>query len=81
MIFGYASSIVGEHGLLQMKELTIAVRPEVLRQIARFLDETASELENAASESWHRHCDDELSRAVGCEIIVGSYKPHRSRGK
>lgn len=55
MIYGYQEKIVDkEHGLLQMREVTLAMSPQQLRLVATFLAHVAVELESGAPFS-HRH--------------------------
>ena len=69
-------------GLSQMKEVTFSIRPDDLRELASFLIQAADELESqVVSESWHLHCEDHLSRAIGCDVVVAAYKPQIRRMK
>jgi len=55
MIYGYPEKVVDEeHGLLQLREVTLAMTSEQLRLVARFLAHVATELESGAPFS-HRH--------------------------
>jgi len=45
MIYGYRLKEVNEFGLLEMKEITFAASPAVLRQVARFLNEMAQKMD------------------------------------
>ena len=62
MIYGYDSRTVNEYGLKQLREISLAVSPDDLRELADFLRDTAVELEGAASDHWHRHIPDPLRR-------------------
>ncbi len=75
MIYGYDSRTINEYGLKQMREISLAARPDALRELARFLDQCADELETAASSHWHRHAPSSLQRDVGCDVIVLNSKP------
>ena len=73
MIYGYESRTVNEHGLKQMREVSISASPDDLRKIAAFLAETADELDaHRVSAQWHRHSPAELREAIGCDVIVAS---------
>jgi len=65
MIYGYDSRTISDHGLKQMREISIAARPDALRELARFLGECADELETATGSNWHRHISSSLQREVG----------------
>jgi len=75
MIYGYESRIVNEYGLKQMREISVATRPDALRDLARFLLQCADELETAASGHWHRHASASLQREIGCDVVVLNSKP------
>jgi hypothetical protein len=70
MIYGYESRTLDEHGLKQMREISLEVRPDTLRELSKFLMECADELETAVSDHWHRHTSAALQREVGCDVIV-----------
>jgi hypothetical protein len=79
MIYGYDSRPVDEHGLKQMREIHLALRPHELRALSEFLADAATELEGAASAAWHLHAPDELSRSLGGSVIVFASKhEHRN---
>ena len=75
MIYGYDSRAINEFGLKQMREISVSVSPEVLRELAGFLSDAADELEGAVSDHWHRHASDDLQRKVGCDLIILNRKP------
>lgn len=75
MIYGYDSRTMNEYGLKQLREISLAVAPEDLRELGFFLQEAAEELEGAASDHWHRHLPDALRRKVGCDVIILNSKP------
>lgn len=77
MIYGYDydSRTLNEYGLKQLREISIAVTPEDLRELAAFLQDSAEELTGAASSHWHRHMPDALRRRIGCDVIVLNSKP------
>ncbi len=75
MIYGYDSHTVNEYGLKQMREISLALSADDLRQLADFLQNSADELEGAAPEHWHRHIPDSLRRSVGCDVIVFTNQP------
>lgn len=71
MIYGYPLKTENEHGLVSMREISFRLRPEVLRAVARMLEECAEELENGdITEHWHRHCPPELASDLDAELIV-----------
>lgn len=56
MIYGYSNKKVNEYGLLEMKEITFSVSPEVLRKIGFFLNEVADSMESDLfQKSSHSH--------------------------
>lgn len=75
MIYGYDSRTINEYGLKQLREISLAVSPYDLRELASFLQASADELEGAASDHWHRHMPDVLRRRLGCDVIVLNSKP------
>lgn len=75
MIYGYDSRTENEYGLKQLREISFAVSPDDLRELANFLMKTAEELEGTVSGHWHRHLPDSLRRKVGCDVIVLNGKP------
>ena len=76
MVYGYDSRVVNEFGLRQMREVTVATKPEVLRTLAAFLLDAATELESSeVSAHWHKHASRELARAMGCDFIIAAAKP------
>jgi len=80
MIYGYDSRTINEYGLKQLKEISIAVSPDVLRALAEFLSHAADELEQAESGSWHRHVPSALQKGIGCDVVILNGKPEvRSR--
>ena len=59
MLYGYGMNQLNEFGLLEMKEITFAASPKVLRQIAFFLSEMAQKMEAGNfSNSSHVHIGD-----------------------
>jgi len=56
MICGYQRK-KHDNGLLELREVTLALSPHRLRLIAGFLNATADEMEAETknSSSWHRH--------------------------
>ena len=58
MIFGYSEKIVNEeYGLLQMREVSFAMKPDQLRLVATFLLRAAEQLESGPT-FLHRHIDE-----------------------
>lgn len=75
MIYGYDSRTVNEYGLKQLREISLAVSPDGLRELAAFLQDSAEELAGATSDHWHRHMPDELRRKLGCDVVILNSKP------
>jgi hypothetical protein len=75
MIYGYECRTINEYGLKQLREVSFAMSPDDLRELADFLKEAAEELGGASSDHWHRHAPDALQRKIGCEVIVLNSKP------
>lgn len=75
MIYGYDSRTLNEYGLKQLREISLAMSPQDIRELASFLQEAAEELEGASSGHWHLHAPDALRRKVGCDVIVLNSKP------
>jgi hypothetical protein len=58
MIYGYSAKQVNEYGLMEMREVTFATSPEVLREIADFLNAMADLMEKGGFRNCsHRHID------------------------
>jgi hypothetical protein len=58
MIWGYAKAPANEDGLLELKEVSMGFPPQALREIARFLQTAADEIEkNDRPRHWHLHID------------------------
>lgn len=75
MLYGYSNKTLNEYGLLDMREVTIAADSNVLREIARFLNEMAEAMdEGELARCSHRHIDsvveDWRDRFPGRDIIV-----------
>ncbi|MBI1901860.1 MAG: hypothetical protein HYS13_12210 [Planctomycetia bacterium] len=71
MIYGYDDRTVNEHGLKQMRVVSICAKPIALRELAAFLVEAAAELESGPKHSsWHRHHGPELKQLLGCDVVV-----------
>lgn len=64
MICGYAKEPIGQSGELVMKEVSFGFPPEALRDIAKFLERTADEMEKGEPKRlyWHRHIDSVIRR-------------------
>lgn len=81
MIYGYESRTINEYGLKEMREISLAMSPNDLRELAEFLQVSADELEGASSGHWHRHLPDSLQRKVGCDVVVlSSNSKDRTKG-
>jgi hypothetical protein len=70
MVYGYDSRTINEYGLKQMREISFKLPANTLRELARFLLQSADELQDATSPNWHRHSPPALERDVGCDVIV-----------
>jgi len=70
MIYGYDAKTLNEFGLKEMKEISVAARPALLKEFADFLILAAKQMEEATSENWHVHAPMSLSADIGCEIVV-----------
>jgi hypothetical protein len=75
MICGYARSAIGDHGELELKEISFGLRPHALRLVAAFLSAAADEMETESTRPhWHRHIDefspDWRRTFPGCDIVV-----------
>ena len=70
VIYGYDVKTLNEFGLKEMKEISVAATPALLREFADFLLLAAKQMELASSENWHVHSPAKLSQAMGCEIVV-----------
>jgi len=55
MIYGYKLKKINKFGLLEMKEITFAAPPNVLREIAHFLESMADQMEKEHFRTTHRH--------------------------
>jgi hypothetical protein len=56
MIYGYALKTLNDDGLFEMKEVTFAASPQVLREIASFLNAMAAQMEAGAFDKCsHQH--------------------------
>ena len=56
MLYGYSKRTINEYGLLELREVTIAASPDVLRQIAGYLVEVANMMEvKEPTPNFHRH--------------------------
>jgi hypothetical protein len=74
MLDGYDSRTVNEYGLKELREISLAVSPDDLRELAGFLEDAADELEGACSSHWHRHIPEGLRRRLGCDAIVLNFE-------
>ena len=58
-IFGYKNKVVNEHELLEMREITFQASPEVLKAIAKFLNDSADKISENKESFDHSHLQDE----------------------
>ena len=71
MIHGYDDATLNEHGLKQMREVSISASPASLRALAAFMTSAAEELESGpVHANWHRHIPNELRCEIGCDVVV-----------
>jgi hypothetical protein len=70
VIYGYDTRTVNEYGLKEMREVTIAATPELLRTLASYIREAAEQLEKRTSPSWHAHAPMEPAQDLGCDVVV-----------
>lgn len=70
MIYGYAQRVINSYGLQEMREISISASPSGLRELAKFLLDTADEMDGELSPGWHRHAPDQIRRDVDCEVVV-----------
>jgi hypothetical protein len=59
-IYGYIQKRCNEHGLVELSEVTLAMAPEKLRQVALFFQNAADEMETSGSGFGHLHIQDEI---------------------
>ena len=57
-IFGYVEKKENDEGLMKMNEITFQTEPEMLRKIAGFFMETASDMEKWKEKFGHNHFKD-----------------------
>lgn len=74
MVCGYGIRSMNDFGEQQLREVSIAASPTVLRELAQFLLRVADELEAPGSpqrsSQWHRHIDESLCARLGCDVVV-----------
>lgn len=70
MIYGYNRRAVNKQGLKEMCEVTFALTPHQIREVAAFMISAADKLEIVQSSQAHEHAPDELRDAIGCDVIV-----------
>ena len=75
MIFGYPVKQANEYGLMELREISIAGPPDLLRDLARFFSEMAEFMEQGGFEDCsHRHIGsvvlDWNKRFPNLEIVV-----------
>ncbi|MEH6419406.1 Imm32 family immunity protein [Pseudomonas sp. CGJS7] len=72
-LFGYSDdgAAIGPPGPLRLREVTLAARPEELRQIAAFLAEAAEAMERMGDGYGHQHlCDHRPGFEDAPQLIV-----------
>jgi hypothetical protein len=77
MIYGYMEKVADEeYGLLQMRQITLAMNPLQLRLLAKFALKIAEEIESGAP-FLHRHIDESIPewRAALEEVDVVATPP------
>ncbi len=70
MIYGYDEKTINQYGLKQMREISLSVSADTLREISAHLLSVANELESAETSNWHKHLPSELRNKTGCDVIV-----------
>lgn len=75
LLFGYARKQLDERGLLELREIAFQAGPEILREIAAFLNEMASDMEQGGfRKTSHMHIEtvmlDWKARCSKIDIIV-----------
>ena len=72
MIYGYYGKKVNVSNLLEMKEITFSMSPEMLRVASMFLKNMADMMDNGGFENCsHRHITSEMDDwSATCDIIV-----------
>ncbi|MBI1372199.1 MAG: hypothetical protein GC159_05485 [Phycisphaera sp.] len=72
MIYGYDVQVINEHGLKQMREISIEADAPTLRELAAFLGSVADEMDASThiSPHWHRHAPAKLAEQLGGDFIV-----------
>lgn len=70
-IYGYEKTN-DDSGILNMAEITICTTPETLREIAKFIQNAANELETDGEDFGHLHLRDNWSGwdKNGADIII-----------
>jgi hypothetical protein len=54
VVYGYGGDAINEHGLREMREVSLFATVDTLRELASFILDTADELQSAdVSASWH----------------------------
>ena len=82
MIFGRIQCKTSEHGRLEMKEVTLVLSPEILRELGQFFLQVSEQIEDGefnASTHWHissysqawglRYPNEELIIAPEIEVV------------
>ena len=73
MIHGYDTGAINDFGLRRMREVSITAEPSLLRSLAKFMTDVATEMESRATlihPNWHRHLPNALKQELGCDVIV-----------
>ena len=83
MIFGYAKECVNEHGLLELREVTLSLTSAQLEQLAEFISATAKRIEDGSLRTGHLHASQMLSKQwlkdAGCDVIIINVGPSKTR--
>jgi len=57
-MYGYSTGVaLDQYGLMELREVTFAASPEVLRQISRFLELAADKMERGEFDEGREHID------------------------
>jgi len=79
MIYGYGRKTINDYGLLELEEVSIALPPEKLRDLAKFLQTAADRLSSGSlAKGSHMHADEELTAKWAADagfdfIVLGDY--------
>lgn len=70
MIFGYGKCLDDPEGMICLDSVSLELDEHSCQELQQFLSSVINQLKNEHSVNWHRHCSRDLSKLLGCEIIV-----------